>query len=501
MSIARRLGAEAPFFGVFLAALGPAAPGEEPGVPTRSADRPNIVLVVLDDVGLDNLGAYCSVAPELHPPCTPNIDALAARGVLFRQAYASPLCSPTRAMILTGRHGFRTGIGNLVEFTGAGPGLSAERERTLPEVLTGYDSSLVGKWHLADPRTDGLQHPLACGFRYFAGSMFNLSVPPVDFGAGALDCSPGGEAETGYHHWVKTCDPAKSGVLEQTCSRTYATTDTADEAIARVQAMRPPWFLEVAFNAAHRPFSAPPEELVPHGACAFQYGRLAHPTMAEDADAMVEALDHELGRLLAEIHALDPRAYVLLVSDNGTDEAAIDAGAIGCFDQEHSKGTAYQAGIRVPLIVAGPDVVPGTCDALVSAVDLFATIAELARVSAATEDSVSLVPYLHGRRDPLRETIYTELFRPNFVPAGAGAALRSAPDRHTRVVLNGRFKLIRFTDEVGRVEERLFDLEEDPSEQRDLSPGLGPADPERLTPLQAGNLRALQAELSLLGVL
>jgi len=197
---------------------------------------------------------------------------------------------------------------------------------------------------------------------------------------------------------------------------------------------------------------------------------------------------------------VDPRAYVLLVSDNGTDEEAIDPDEPGCFDQEHSKGTAYQAGIRVPLIVAGPDVVPGTCDALVSAVDLFATIAELAQVSAATEDSRSLVPYLHGDRKPLRETIYTELFRPNFVPADAGAPLRSVPDRHTRVVLNGRFKLIRFTDEVGRVEERLYDLEEDPCERRDLAPGLGPADPARLTPLQAAHLRALQAELVALGV-
>jgi len=484
--------------------LAPPMPvGRDPGVDPRydpsRAERPNIVLIVLDDVGLDNVSAFCSVAPELQPPCTPNIDALAARGVLFRQAYASPLCSPTRAMILTGRYGFRTGIGNLVEFTGAEPGLSA-RERTLPEVLTGYDSSLVGKWHLADPRLDGLQHPLESGFRYYAGSMFNLTIPPVDFGAGALDCSPDGEADADYRHWVKTCDPAGRGVLEQTCSRTYATTDTTDEAIARARTMQPPWILEVAFNAAHRPFQAPPAELVPPGACAFQYGRLAEPTMPEDADAMIEALDHELGRLLAEIHAVDPRAYVLLVSDNGTDEAAVDEDELGCFDQEHSKGTLYQAGIRVPLIIAGPDVVPGTCDALVSAVDLFATIAELAHVSAPTEDSVSLVPYLRGDREPLRGTVYTELFRPNFVPPESGTTPRPAPRRHTRAVLNARFKLVRFTDEDGHVEERLFDLEEDPCERRNLFPGSGPADPARLSPLQAANLLTLQEELAGLGV-
>jgi arylsulfatase A-like enzyme len=484
-----------------LAALTPAP--ASPAVAPRSDERPNIVLIVLDDVGLDKLGAYCSVAPELRPPCTPNIDALARSGLLFRQAYASPLCSPTRAQILTGNYGFRTGVGGLVDFAGGEPGLSAARARTLPEVLAGYDSSLVGKWHIADPRIDGLQHPLESGFRYFAGSMFNLSVPPVDFGGGALDCRREGRAEGDYSHWVKTCDPSGSGVLEQTCSRTYATSDTTDEAIARVRAMRSPWFLEVAYHAAHRPFHAPPPELVPSGACDFQYGRLERRTMPEDADAMVEVLDRELGRLLSAIRARDPRAYVLLVSDNGTDEAAVDEDALGCFDRAHSKGTVYQAGIRVPLIVAGPDVVPGTCDALVSAVDLFATVVELARAGAPAAaspctDSISLVPYLRGGREPLRETVYTELFRPNFVPAEG--PLRFTPDRHTRVILNRRFKLIRFTDEDGRVEERLYDLEEDPCEERDLAPGFGIADPGKLTPLQAANLLALQDELRALGV-
>lgn len=462
--------------------------------------RPNIVLILIDDVGLDKVGAYCSVAPELQPPCTPNIDALAARGMLFRQAYASPLCSPTRAQILTGRYGFRTGIGGLVDFAGGEPGLSAARERLLPEVLTGYDSSLVGKWHLADPRIDGLQHPLESGFRYFAGSMFNLTVPAVDFGDGVLDCSPGGKGETDYYHWVKTCDPWGKGVLEQTCSRTYATTDTTDEAIARARAMQPPWFLEVSYNATHQPFQAPPPELVPPGACAFQYGGIKGASMSEDADAMVEALDHELGRLLAEIQRLDPRAYVVLLSDNGTDEYAVAEGTSGCFDREHSKGTPYQAGIRVPLIVAGPGVVTGACDELVAAVDLFATIAELAQVGAQAEDSISLVPLLRGSRAALRSMVYTELFRPNFVTPDSGHSLRVTPARHTRVVLNRCFKLIRFTDENGRVEERLFDLEEDPCEQRNLCPGFGPADPARLTPLQAANLRALQEELLALGV-
>jgi arylsulfatase A-like enzyme len=132
-------------------------------------------------------------------------------------------------------------------------------------------------------------------------------------------------------------------------------------------------------------------------------------------------------------------------------------------------------------------------------VDLFATIAELAGVRAEAEDSVSLVPYLHGRREPLRDTVYAEHFRPNFVPA-PDSAPRPLPSGHTRAVRNQRFKLVRFSSETGQIEERLFDLALDPCEEHDLAPGFGPADPARLTPLEAANLRALQAELVALGV-
>src|SRR5262245_49657108 len=121
--MSRLLRAEARLLaGALLAASAEATACGEPGA-ASGPGQPNIVLIVLDDVGLDELGAFCSVAPELQPPCTPNVDALAARGVLFRQAYASPLCSPTRAQTLTGRYGFRTGIGGLVEFEGGEPGL------------------------------------------------------------------------------------------------------------------------------------------------------------------------------------------------------------------------------------------------------------------------------------------------------------------------------------------------------------------------------------------
>jgi arylsulfatase A-like enzyme len=465
-----------------------------------SSERPNLVLIVLDDVGLENLAPYCSVAPELQPACTPNLDALAASGVLFCQAYGNPLCSPTRAQILTGRHGFRTGIGGLVDFGGSRSGLSAELERTLPEVLAGYDSSLVGKWHLAHPGTDGLQHPLASGFRFYAGSLFNLSVAPVDFGAGPMPCWESLAGSAGYTRWVKTRDAGR-GVLEQTCASTYATTDTADDAIARARAMQAPWFLEVAFNAAHMPFQRPPRELCPPSdACAFQYGRVESETPADVTRAMIEALDHELGRLLAELRRIDPDVWIVVIGDNGTEIDAAVGPEGGCLGPDRVKGTLYQGGIRVPLIVSGPGVVPGVCDELVQATDLFATLCELAGVAATAADSRSLVPLLRGGRAPVRRAVYAEVFAPNFVSPDSGQTPPFTPRTHTRAVFDGRFKLLRYTDEDGRVEERLFDLAEDPCEQRDLSPKFGPADPARLTPLQAAHLRALQEELAALGV-
>lgn len=517
-----------PLFGSFLLAAlpqrtgsqsdapAPSAGAEEPGergqpfrsggssaagsatVRPRELDRPNIVLVVLDDLGVDRIGLYGETPVGFQPPCTPSIDALAAQGVLFTRAYADPLCSPTRAQILTGRHGFRTGIGGLVDHSGSRNGLSAVLEDTLPEILVDYDSSCVGKWHLANPTTDGLQHPLDSGYHYFSGSMFNLSVPPVDFGSGPLDCSPNGPL--GYYSWVKARDVG-TGVLQQTCSTTYATTDTADEAIARAQSMSSPWFLEVSFNASHAPAEMPPPALCPpSGTCGLQYCQSGNGTPPEIADAMVEALDTELGRMIAGIRAVDPDTYFIVISDNGTDSIAARGPAGGCYGPDRSKGTLYQGGIRVPLMVAGPRVVPGVCDRLVSAVDVFATVADLAHVPSSGQDSVSLLPYLRGRMHPRRSTVYCENFTPNFVTPDDPNMPDLAPRTHLRAVLNTQYKLIRYTDENGLEEEAFFDLAADPCEQQDLFPGFGPGDPGTLAPAEAANFLALKAELVALGV-
>jgi PKD repeat protein len=467
----------------------------------KSLPRPNVVLVVLDDVGVERVGAYQEGPAGVTPPCTPNLDALAANGVLFRRAYGNPLCSPTRAQLLTGRHGFRTGIGTLVEFSGTQLGLSVELEDTLPELLVGYDCAATGKWHLANPLSNGLQHPLDSGFRTYAGSMYNLSVPAVYCGDTCVppDCSGGGTL--GYSNWVKTWDPLSTGILQQTCSTTYATTDTTDETIARAQVMQEPWFVMASFNAAHLPFEAPPTSLChPLGTCTFQYCQQGNSSPAELTDAVMEAFDSEFGRMVTAIRAVDPDTLFIVISDNGTDPAAAQGTSGGCWDPNRVKGTVYEGGIRVPLIISGSDVVPGECTALVSATDVLATLCELAHVTHAADDSVSLVPYLHGDMTPRRTTVYSELFTPNFESPDRPGQPAFAPTTHTRSIRNDRYKLLRFTSNTGLQEEQFFDLLNDPCESTDLCPGFGACGTGSLTPDQATNLQALRDELVSMGV-
>jgi len=467
----------------------------------RKLPRGNIVLVILDDVGVERVGAYGEGPPGSLPPCTPNLDALAGEGLLFRNAYASPLCSPTRAQILTGRHGFRTGIGDLVTFSGTTSGLSTTLETLLPTVLSGYSSSAVGKWHLAHPLENGLQHPLDAGFGYFAGSLYNLGANGIACGDECLppDCSAFGPL--GYYNWVKTYSPWGNQVLQQECVATYATTDTADEAIARAQVMPQPWFLEVSFNAPHLPYDLPPSHLCPPGGtCAFQFCQGGNATDPEMANSILEALDTEFGRMVAAIRAVDPETVFVVVSDNGTAEVAA-LGAVGdCYDPSRSKGTVYEGGIRVPLIVAGGNVVPGECTALVSTVDLFGTIADLAASPWASEDSISLAPYLAGDMTPLRSTVYAEEFSPNFISPAVDGQPPFEPTVHTRALRNERYKLIRFTTATGAQEELFFDLQADPCEQVNLCPGFGNCTGSGMNATELANLQALRAELVAMGV-
>lgn len=359
-------------------------------------EGPPVVLVVLDDIGIDKLASY---QPEVPPPPTPTLDSLARTGMQFQNAYAHPTCSPSRAALLTGRYGRRYGLGVRIEAT-TDHHLPLS-ETALPHMLEQADerwpSAFVGKWHLAGLETErAFEHPTDHGFGHFAGSMVNLNR--------------GGGTNNGYYNWEKVIDGALV-VVER-----YATTDTADDAIDQLTRSRPPRLLVVSFNAAHRPADRPPRELVsgPPG--------VTEPDIIDD---MIEAMDTELGRVLATIERHHPQATLIVIGDNGTSSHAFPEGQ----DPERSKGTTFEAGVRVPLLVAGPQVAhPGhASDALVHIVDIFPTVAQLAgldpsdlldRDGGTLElDGIPLQPWLADPDAPSgREFLFSEAFKPNQGP-------------------------------------------------------------------------------------
>ncbi len=389
-----------------------AAPGGTP---------PNIVLILADDFGVNMVGAY-GEAPT--PPCTPTLNQLAADGLLFRNAYTSPSCAPSRAQTMTGRHGFRNGIG----MVGMGAALDLA-EVTIPEMLTGYSSAALGKWGLAGNGGGMavLNNPNNQGFDYFAGGI----------GSGIPD----------YFSWNKVTNGSSANTT------TYATTDTADEAIFQAQTLPQPFFLYVNFHSPHTPIHTPPAGLCPSGgSCTTSYCTSGAGGQANRIKAMAEAMDTELGRMLTAIQAVDPNAMIIFMGDNGTANQATEAP----FVNGRAKGTVYEGGINVPLIVKGPGVVVGETAGLVSSVDLAATITELAGLSTTAEDSVSMVPYFSNPSLALRSTVYSEEFTPNN---------NTGPlTIHNRAIRNDQYKLILRLDGT----EELFDLIADPFEGTNL---------------------------------
>ena len=357
----------------------------------------NVLILIADDLGIDQLAPY---GVGLDPAPTPNLDLLASSGVLFRNAWSQPTCSPTRATIQTGRYGFRTRIGTVINAFGNGPALPLD-EITMPEMLdlgTGglYAHAAIGKWHLGSTQVGGDLAPNLAGYQYFAGSMEGQIAH--------------------YFHWRRVVN----GVAAT--STRYATTVCVNDALAWINVQSGPWMCVVNFQAPHSPFHRPPARLhtqqldwhEPRALCS-DPGVDPRPFYK----ATVEALDTEIGRLLRTLPPGElPNTTVFFLGDNGTDPCIAQAPFA-----PNSKGTLYEGGIRVPLLVAGPGVVPGaTCDAPVNTADLFATVADLAGVDLAATlpgvalDSVSFAPCLADPTRSPRQWSYAETFSQN----GAG---------------------------------------------------------------------------------
>ena len=393
------------------AGLAAAVAAQAAGSPPPDTRR-RVLWVDVDDVGW----RFLDMAP------TPTVDRLRAIGLTFTRFWGGPSCSNFRARALSGLPAYhpKNLVGGILK-KGADPGWSLPATtRLLPAILPGR-ATHRGKWHLA--RADHFAHPIECGFDEATGSLFNL--------------------KTSYFAWRKF--DGLSGTEETTT--VYATLDTVGDAWQDVQDGVE--FVHVSLNAMHGPLHVPPPHLHTQGDPTEKIGL---------AIAVLEAADTALARLFAA--AVRNGYTILLVADNGTTDDL--AG-------EKAKGSLYEPGIRVPLIVAGPDVVRGTSGALVQATDLYATVAESMGLF------LPLSRHHHsfwGRcvGDPTwqpRRTAFVDKF-----PNGGKPPKQK---NWQRAIRDERWKLVaRPGNEAWRYQ--LFDLETDPTESENRVGTGGAAD-------------------------
>jgi len=326
--------------------------------------RPNIVLILVDDLGWADLGVHGSEAG-----LTPNIDRLASQGTRLTQFYATPVCATTRAALLTGRYPFRQwmdwrsedfGKPDYLELLGMKlahlpDGTPTRRvmgldtnERTLAEALkqAGYGTALLGKWHLGEWLPEHL--PMGQGFDHQYGhygwgiDYNNYSIPH------------NAPAVFAVYDWHRNQQP----VFEQG----YTTDLIANEAV-RLLGERPegkPFFHFIAFNAIHGPLEEIPR----------------HRDKLDKRSAAIKCLDEAVGRILGAIdqHGLTDDTLVIFANDNGGLTEEVNRPWRG------TKNTTYEGGIRVPLILCWPGRIAAgaTNDALVSVVDMYPTLVALA---------------------------------------------------------------------------------------------------------------------------
>ena len=407
----------------------------------------NVLVIVADDMGVERTPAYGLGVVDVGP--MPVIDELARHGVLFGRAYSNPVCSPSRAEMLTGRYGFRTGIGISVPFgnpsSSNGKFQPEAAEITLPEVLrSSHHTAAIGKWHLAIDTSeggDGFVHPLLFGFDEHRGPMFNL---------GGLQSSP--SVYFDFDKQVTDSDSTQTVAVSQ-----YATTDQVDDALAVIDtAGDEPWFLWLAFNAPHSPYHVPPADLI-------SVDVDAQSSIPEKHIAAIEAMDTEIGRLLAGIpESVLGRTWVVFVADNGSGAQALLPLVV------QAKGTVGEFGIHVPLTISGPGLAaPGRrVDDLVVLTDLFATVCDMAGVSvppAAANDSTSLMPYLVDPHAlPQRRLAYSEKFKPNGLSTAVYVERR-------RALRNERYKLVK---KLTLPAVSFYDMQADPLGLVNLHPNL-----------------------------
>ena len=414
----------------FSVVLFPAAAVSADGPP------PNIVFILIDDLGWADLGCYGSRYYE-----TPRIDRLAGQGMRFTDAYAAcPACSPTRASILSGKYPARLRLTDWIPgVTPANKKLAIpdwrkylrSEEVTIAEVLNaaGYATAAVGKWHLGHepyfPQHQG----------------FDLNVAGSNAGA-----------PKSYFHPYGNRPRLSGGEPGE-----YLTDRLTDEAVDFISDHREePFFLYLAHYAVHTPIQAKESLIAKYRRKPGRDGQ-ANPVYA----AMVESVDEGVGRILDTLdrYGLVDRTLVVLFSDNG---GLLRPSATSNRPLRSGKGFPYEGGVRVPLIVRWPEVVPAAsvCHEVVISTDFYPTLLEITGLKGEAShnddvDGVSLVPLLKQNGRPAREAVFWHY--PHYNPIGGYpyGAIRA-----------GDWKLIEFCEDT-HVE--LYNLKDDVGEQNNLA--------------------------------
>ena len=397
-----------------------------PPAPAAGA-RPNVVLIITDDVGYGDIGSYG--APDIR---TPNIDSLARDGVRMTDFYAMPSCSPTRAALLTGRYQQRARIE--IPLGAARQNQEAGLRpvgRSLPQVLknNGYATGLIGKWHLGyKPESS----PNAHGFDYFFG-----------FKSGLIDYYQHTDSN-GEHDLFENGAP--------THPDGYSTDLFADRSVKFIEdnAGRP-FFLEVAFNAAHWPFQRPD-----HPSVAPNNGRFVQPqdpdtSTRADYVAIMERADQGVGKILSalERRGLTRNTLVIFTNDNGGEWLSRNAPLF------HRKQTVWEGGIRVPAIFRWPAQLPAgrTSSQVGSVLDFAPTFAAITGSPVPADaklEGTNLIPLLKEGVARQERTLFWRY--------------TVGQTRRQRAVRQGDWKLI-----IDGPNPMLFDLSKDIGERVDVA--------------------------------
>ncbi len=403
------------------------------GAPSvQAADsKPNILYIIADDLGWKDVGFHGADIK------TPNLDKLAAGGAILQQYYAQPMCTPTRAALLTGRYPFRYGLQTAVIPSSQTYGLATD-EWLLPQALqeAGYNTALIGKWHLG--HADKKYWPCQRGFDYHYGPL----IGEIDYFT---------HKQHGVTDWYRN-----NKVVNE---EGYSTTLLGNDAVKWIneQSAAKPFFLDLSFNAPHAPYQAPQKYLD-------MYKNIEDPSRRAYA-ASITAMDDEIGRVVEALDKKGLRDNTLIVfqSDNGGTRNAMFSGEVDtsklkipCDNGPYreGKGTLYEGGTRVCALANWPGHIPPglTIDGIIHTVDLYPTLIDLAGASTAKSkplDGVDVWKTLStNAASPRTEVIY------NVEPFRAG-------------IREGDWKLIWRTPLPQGVE--LYNIAQDPSEKNNLA--------------------------------